>query len=213
MTLYPVGLVWFCTVENRQQKVVLKRKTLEGRSLLYTRNRRGPSTVPCGTPDVTAARDDVFPSRTTCWFLSIWESFGSRIGFCLWCDSDGAWLQGTDGEPYQKPCWNPAKLHQLVAVCPIQLRDHLQWWWAESHKISFSWSHAGSRSESCCFQKLHKMTMHYVFHDFTVTRCQWNWSTVRSLALVPLLEQRCHESSFLVIRNMTLSVGSLIYEC
>ena len=44
-------------------------ETLEGRSLMYTRSRRGLSTVPCGTPDVTAA-GDVFPSRTTCWFLS-----------------------------------------------------------------------------------------------------------------------------------------------
>ena len=81
-------------------------------------------------------------------------------------------------------------------------------------------------------QKLHKTTMHYMFHHFTATRCQWNWSIVRSLALVPLLErcqwnwsivrnlalvplleQRCRESSLPVIRNLTLFVGSLMYEC
>ena len=55
--------------------------------------------------------------------------------------------------------------------------------------------------------------MHYVFHDFAATRCQWNWPTNRSLALAPLLEQRCHESSFPVIRNLDFFVGSLVYEC
>ena len=79
-----------------------------------------------------------------CADLYPWESFGSRIGFCLWCHNDGAWLQGADGEPYQKPCWNPAKLHQLVAICPVQFQGHVQWWWAESHNISFSWSRSGS---------------------------------------------------------------------
>ena len=62
-------------------------------------------------------------------------------------------------------------------------------------------------------RKLHKMTMHYVFHDFAATRCQWNGPIVRSLALATLLKQRCHESSFPVIRNLALFVGSLIYEC
>ena len=40
-----------------------------GRSLIYARNKRGPSTIPWGTPDVTGAGLDVFPSRVTCWCL------------------------------------------------------------------------------------------------------------------------------------------------
>ena len=33
--------------------------TLDGRSLMYARNRSGPSTVPCGTPEVTGAEFDL----------------------------------------------------------------------------------------------------------------------------------------------------------
>ena len=43
--------------------------TLDGRSLMYARNSRGPSTVPWGTPDVTGAELDDLPSTTTFWVL------------------------------------------------------------------------------------------------------------------------------------------------
>ena len=74
VTLHPVCLVWLCTVDNHQQKIVLKRKLL----------RAGHWCIP-ETGEVQAlslaelwmwqcsARDDVFPSRTTCWFLSVWK--------------------------------------------------------------------------------------------------------------------------------------------
>jgi len=42
-------------------------RTLLGRSLMYTRNNRGPMTMPCGTPDVTGDSEDVWPSSTTSW--------------------------------------------------------------------------------------------------------------------------------------------------
>ena len=35
-------------------------------SLIYERNIKGPSTVPCGTPDVTLAVLDLSPSMVTC---------------------------------------------------------------------------------------------------------------------------------------------------
>jgi len=38
-----------------------------GRSLICARNRRGSSTVPLGTPDVTGADLDEAPSSYTCW--------------------------------------------------------------------------------------------------------------------------------------------------
>ena len=39
---------------------------VEGRSLIYTRNKTDPSTIRCGTLDVIAAREDAFLLRTTC---------------------------------------------------------------------------------------------------------------------------------------------------
>ena len=42
--------------------------TLDGRSLMYARNSRGP-TVPWGTPEVTGAEVDDLPSTTTFWVL------------------------------------------------------------------------------------------------------------------------------------------------
>ena len=40
-----------------------------GMSLMYVKNNKGPSTVPCGTPDNTSSLSDFVPSSTTCCFL------------------------------------------------------------------------------------------------------------------------------------------------
>ena len=40
-----------------------------GKSLMYTRNNRGPRTVPCGTPEDTGIEEEQTPFRTTCWDL------------------------------------------------------------------------------------------------------------------------------------------------
>ena len=40
-------------------------ETVDGMSLIYVRNSSGPSTMPCGTPDVTADTDDVTPVMAT----------------------------------------------------------------------------------------------------------------------------------------------------
>ena len=45
--------------------------TIPSRSLMYTRNSKGPRAVPCGTLGVTGDDEDVFPSRTTCWALPL----------------------------------------------------------------------------------------------------------------------------------------------
>ena len=37
------------------------------RSFMNNKNKRGPITVPWGTPDFTSAESDVLPSTTTCW--------------------------------------------------------------------------------------------------------------------------------------------------
>ena len=42
---------------------------LESMSLMYARNRRGPRTVPWGTPERTGAGEDAAPSTRTVWVL------------------------------------------------------------------------------------------------------------------------------------------------
>ena len=41
---------------------------------MYTRNRIGPSTVPCGTLEVTGTDVEVSPSSTTAWVLFLRKS-------------------------------------------------------------------------------------------------------------------------------------------
>jgi hypothetical protein len=41
-----------------------------GMSLIYSRNNRGPSIEPCGTPEVTGRKSELSPSITTLWVLS-----------------------------------------------------------------------------------------------------------------------------------------------
>ena len=109
----------------------------------------------------------------------------------------------------KKPCWNPAKLHQLVLSVQSNCKVMYSGDELSLTRSLFPEAMLVVAQNLLVLQKLHKMTKHYVFHDFTTT-CQWNWSIVRSLAHVPLLEQKCHESSFPVIRNLTLFVGSSV---
>ena len=46
----------------------------EGKSLMYTRKRSGPSTLPCGTPDNTGLTSDEAPSIATYWEQSLRKS-------------------------------------------------------------------------------------------------------------------------------------------
>ena len=57
-----------------------------GRSLMYTRNRRGPSTIPVGTPDVTVAvpRTEKMSSHQGQHVDSYLQgNFGSRTVSCI----------------------------------------------------------------------------------------------------------------------------------
>ena len=42
-----------------------------GRSLIYSRKRSGPRTVPCGTPEETVTESEEAPSRRTRWVLFV----------------------------------------------------------------------------------------------------------------------------------------------
>ena len=79
---------------------------------------------------------------------------------------------------------------------------------------------------SCVSQDLHSGSHAYYNSDFftsknfmrwlctfVTTGYQWNWPVIGNLDLVPFFEQMCHESSFPVIKNLTLfKEGSLICE-
>ena len=44
--------------------------TQSGKSLIYSKNKRGPRTVPCGTPLTTGALSETALLTMTCWPLS-----------------------------------------------------------------------------------------------------------------------------------------------
>ena len=58
-----------------QESVIANSLTVEVRpfcrSLMYVRNNSGPSTDPCGTPEVTGEEVDVAPSQMTVWILLV----------------------------------------------------------------------------------------------------------------------------------------------
>ena len=52
--------------------------TTSGKSFMYIRNNVGPSTEPCGTPEVTDRSVDIFPRTATLWLLwarKLWIQF------------------------------------------------------------------------------------------------------------------------------------------
>ena len=51
-----------------QETIVVVGSTACTVSLMCSRNRRGASTVPCGTPDLTSSSLERAPSTTTPWF-------------------------------------------------------------------------------------------------------------------------------------------------
>ena len=51
-------------------KSLVLEATVFGRSFMYVRNKQGPSTEPCGTPDLTLMWSDWLPSTTTACFRS-----------------------------------------------------------------------------------------------------------------------------------------------
>ena len=73
-----------------------------GISLMYMRNRQGPSTDPCGTPDNTVQASDFSPSRTTFCDLSDKKDLIHAItvgGYQV----NGASAEAFAGQLYQVP--------------------------------------------------------------------------------------------------------------
>ena len=60
--------IFFMTLKIRLSSANKRAKEYfrtSGRSLIYIRNKIGPSTVPCRTPEVTDVKSDAIPSITT----------------------------------------------------------------------------------------------------------------------------------------------------
>lgn len=60
---------WYVYIRAPSAKSIVSDDVHSGRSLMKARKRRGPRTVPCGTPEMTSASVDTEPSTSTCCFL------------------------------------------------------------------------------------------------------------------------------------------------
>ena len=61
--------------------------TMDGRSLMYRRNNKGPSMVPCGTPEMTFVSGEMAPSSTTLWIWLVRKLVIQvlMLSMPLWC--------------------------------------------------------------------------------------------------------------------------------
>ena len=68
--------LWFVFIKTCEKRDVLSAKILQvdwmlsGKLLMYIRNKRGPRTEPCGTPDFINSQEEIWPLRTTLWLRS-----------------------------------------------------------------------------------------------------------------------------------------------
>ena len=58
-------------VLSSANSINLKKDDEFGRSFINIRNNNGPRTDPCGTPWLTEEEEEVIPSLTVIWFLSL----------------------------------------------------------------------------------------------------------------------------------------------
>ena len=58
-------------------------ETTLSKSFICNRKSRGPSTVPCGTPDSTLLAEDLCPSTTTCW-SRVLKKAAVHCSICPW---------------------------------------------------------------------------------------------------------------------------------
>ena len=89
--------------------------TPSSKSFMYTKNKIGPSTDPCGTPLKTDFQLEASPSTTTLCFLSVsYCSVQLIILFAIPCDFNLSSLLVFDVELCQMLPGNPNRLHLPV---------------------------------------------------------------------------------------------------
>ena len=76
--------------------------TLSGRSFMYNRNKIGPRTDPCGTPEETGTSSEHSPSSTTDCVLPT----GSMRGFYLEHHASVIYKVISGASPCRRPYWN-----------------------------------------------------------------------------------------------------------
>ena len=75
----------FTTVVSSANKIGVEHFTELGKSLIYSRNNKGPSTDPCGTPILTVLHTDLVPFISTSWDLSVKYDLNQLLfqSFCV----------------------------------------------------------------------------------------------------------------------------------
>ena len=104
---------------------------------MKARKRIGPSTLPCGTPDVTAASSEHSPSTAILWDL-FFKKFSIKSRHGPLCHSTGAFQGVAFVGSHQKLCWSPAFPLPLPAIT-YQLVSAVLFC-----RSTLPWSHIGS---------------------------------------------------------------------
>ena len=111
---------------------------------------RGPSTLLCGTLNVTAASSEQSPPTATLWDLYFSTSLiQSRNGSIRAFQGDAC------VKPYQNPCWSPWWLGYTVSPLSLLAITHHLVSAAVFHRSTLPWNHVASLLKSHDFQMLH----------------------------------------------------------
>ena len=152
-----------------------------GRSLMYARKRRGPRTVPWGTPDVMSAGEECTPSRSTSCFLSAkndpihlsvlsWTPWKSKF-----VEKSGMWYLIKGFTKVQK---NDVNLFPLWKTAGNLMGG--------DDKLRFG-SHAGCRGGFCCCRSV---AWRYYTQCVPALCMLWTWGTqgiIAGLVFRPVL--------------------------
>ena len=122
--------------------------TASGRSLMKSRNRNGPRTLPWGTPDWTGAVLEVTPSSNTCCVRPQGSPLSTRE-YCYGRHSNWSYIEGAYVVLYRTPSKSPGVLglpgpgYRCSSQGPALSR------WAGSRRIFVCGSHVERHGEFC----------------------------------------------------------------
>ena len=165
--------------------------------------RRGPSTLLCGTPDRTLVVADVWPLSITCWVL-FWRKdvihssmFPRSSHFSTFCSNRRC---GTLSNASQ----SRAGFHRPVPCCSGRSPYHRWWWWADFCRSVASKSIFAVCEDVVRVKVLHDIAVNGMLHEFRAYGGQWDWSVVEWCGSVTFLEDWEHICSFSIRGTMKL---------